>query len=189
MKPRTCAICGKEYVPRSWNTRMTPLCSPECKEKGRAQRRKVVTASCKECGTEVVLSGRDLYKVSQDCVYCSKACRDVRLSRVASQTMAATNKRCASERMKRNNPMKRESSRRKMGATLRAMGHKPSRRGGNGQYTVPQMRLAGVLGWEMEVAIATPGTRWSCLKVDVGNRAMRIAVEVDGYSHHAFAVR
>lgn len=72
---------------------------------------------------------------------------------------------------------------------LRAMGWKPPIRGGNGKgATVHQMALASALGWEMEVVIPTKAQKSeqaypACYKVDIGNAALRVAVEVDGNSH------
>ena len=62
-------------------------------------------------------------------------------------------------------------------------------RGGNGELTVPQIRLAAVLGWIPEFTILTKPVQGrfpslpKCYKVDVAQPVLRIAVEVDGASH------
>ena len=99
--------------------------------------------------------------------------------------MAETNRKHASERMRRNNPMRNEESRRKMSNTLKAIGHKPNQRGGNGNPpTTPQALLASILQWPTEVVITpSDGKRPYHYRVDIGNTALMIAVEVDGASH------
>ncbi|MDY7026695.1 MAG: DUF559 domain-containing protein [Spirochaetota bacterium] len=102
--------------------------------------------------------------------------------------MAETNRKYASERMKRNNPMKNAESRNKMIQTLKKNGHKPLKRGGNGQYTSQQIKIAEALGWEMEVAVPTAessllGDYPNSYKIDVADSCSRIGIEVDGHSH------
>ena len=65
---------------------------------------------------------------------------------------------------------------------------RPVPRGGNGRpLPLPQRMLAEALAWETEVAVPTGKPRESgyppSYKVDLGNRTLRIAVEVDGESH------
>jgi hypothetical protein len=70
-------------------------------------------------------------------------------------------------------------------------------RGGNGCYTKEQTILSFALGWPTEVPIKTAdhlplGQRlqWcrenkypTCYKVDVGNKELKIAIEIDGRGH------
>jgi hypothetical protein len=76
------------------------------------------------------------------------------------------------------------------------LGHSgPRVRGGAGRGpTVPQRRLLEALnarlpGWRAELAVATgsaPGSGWpTVLKLDLGHRAFKTAVEIDGNSHRA----
>ncbi|HDZ27302.1 MAG TPA: DUF559 domain-containing protein [Candidatus Aminicenantes bacterium] len=60
------------------------------------------------------------------------------------------------------------------------------KRGGNGQFTPQQVLLATALGWPMEVAISL-GKRQkgypTNYKVDVGNKKLKLGIEVDGKNH------
>jgi hypothetical protein len=97
------------------------------------------------------------------------------------------NAKLYSDRMKSDNPMKNPDIVAKMRAKL--VGRTFLSRGGNGQPTVPQVRLAEALGWPMEVAIMTAPVKNlfpslpSCYKVDLAHSELKIAVEVDGESH------
>jgi len=103
--------------------------------------------------------------------------------------LAEYNRIHASERMKAKNPMKRPEVRKKVSEKLRAMNWAPPIRGGNGELTKPQIALAAALDWEMEVPITIPNSKWKCLKVDIGNRDLKVAIEVDGPSHSAISVK
>jgi len=106
--------------------------------------------------------------------------------------MATYNRTHASERMKRNNPMHKEASRRNMQATLRAKGHMPTSSGGNGTGPTQAQRMrAWALGWPMEFVIKTHLPTCNALhvptsyKLDIANPHFMIAIEVDGGSHRA----
>ncbi len=142
---------------------------------------------CMDCGKKFI----ERYKGQRHTKnhHCSEECASGFKSKSSSFHMAKTNRKYASERMKKNNPMKNEKSREKMKTTLRAMGHKPIKRGGNGKGpTIHQLALATALGWEMEVVIPTKIKKGNgyptCYKVDIGNKILKIAVEVDGKSHN-----
>lgn len=116
-------------------------------------------------------------------------CKTEVIRKLNSETMARTNRKYASERMRLRNPMAKEEHRKTMSATLRAMAWKPKVRGGNGRTTKPQELLAAALGWPMEVVVTT-GARAlgrsdipNCYKLDVAHEGLKIAVEVDGFSH------
>lgn len=70
-------------------------------------------------------------------------------------------------------------------ATLKANGHHPKERGGNGKITKQQDALSRALGLQTEFAIPTGSLFGSpkCYKVDIAYPEMRIAIEVDGHSH------
>lgn len=112
-----------------------------------------------------------------------------RMAKLSSVRMAETNRKHASARMKRNNPMARPSAVRKMRATLKRIGHKPVVRGGNGTPTPePVRRLAEALGWTVEYPVRTGmgrGTGYpTCYKVDIADPERKVAVEIDGSSHN-----
>jgi hypothetical protein len=103
--------------------------------------------------------------------------------------MAKTNKKYASERMKKNNPMHNEEARAKMAETLARIGHKPRVQGGNGRPApVAQQLLADALKWKMEHVVVTGdlGKSMRCppgYKIDIACPTLKVAIEVDGFSH------
>ena len=183
-RDQECNWCGNTF---RWKCKKI-CCSEECKESTLAARRKVVILPCAGCGTEVKLQGKQLRQAHTGRPYCSDGCRESVVSKISSATMAKTNRRHASDRMKKNNPMHRQESREKMASTLREIGHKPPIQGGNGNGpTEPEQRLSDALGWPMQVIVKTGKKRGSGYpfhyKVDVGNPELKIAIEVDGGSH------
>ena len=87
------------------------------------------------------------------------------------------------------NPCESPEVRTKISATLKAMGHRPSIRGGNGRgMTVPQSMMKEVLGdgWTDEFALSlgqkTEGYPTN-YKLDLAHPGLKIAIEVDGLSH------
>lgn len=180
----TCPECGATFEKRSWNNTAPLLCSVACRLKRRAERKRTLVTSCKRCLGTVVLRGNTTRPP-----YCSEECRVAAVREVSSRTMASTNGKYASARMKANNPMHRGCAE-VVSATLRRMGHKPPVRGGNGRPAPePQRLLAEALGWPMEVVVPTRiprGAGWPVhYKLDVASREHMVAVEVDGSSHCA----
>jgi hypothetical protein len=150
------------------------------------------TVPCTVCGGPADLSGhRQAQHAKTGRAYCSRQCSDSYRASVSSKTMAATNRNHAAGRMKARNPMADPETRQKMAATLRSIGHRPAQRGGNGKPPpLPEVVLAELLrafGFQPQCAVPTGAKRGSGLppsyKVDVGNPALRIAVEADGPSH------
>ena len=88
-------------------------------------------ALCVICGKEALINTyyRKSILKKHGIAYCSDECVKIKMREV----MASTNRKYASARMKKNNPMQRESSRKKHTATLKRIGHKPPIRGGNGR--------------------------------------------------------
>lgn len=146
--------------------------------------------TCKECGIPITLTGiKRLMAQRRGHGYCSNSHAHRFAGRAQAEFMAAMNKRDAPERMRRNNPMHMPGIREKMTATLHEIGHRPPFQGGNGKpLPATQVALAEALGWPTEVPIKTgpkkPGIP-TCYKVDIANRDLMIAVEVDGGSHAA----
>jgi len=128
--------------------------------------------------------------------YCSRACSRAYQSRCSSVAMAKTNRKYASARMTANNPTRSAKTRAKISATLRARGHVPKVRGGNGRPpTEAEERLAVLLsglGFVNQTIVPTgKGSRALGLpthyKVDCGNTPLKIGVEADGSSHGTLA--
>jgi hypothetical protein len=147
---------------------------------------------CSECGTLTTLDAK--WKIERynknGRAMCSKECTKEFCRRVSSETMARTNRKYASARMKARNPMHNAATRAKVATTLRAINHKPRIQGGNGRPpSVPQKLLALALGWDMEVIVPTRQKKNSGYpshyKIDIGNQALMIGVEIDGESHSA----
>lgn len=145
---------------------------------------------CSVCGKVFNISKKsqiDGHRVSGR-FYCSRNCSKEYCRKISSETMAKTNRKYASERMKKNNPMKNPKSREKMKTTLKTIGHKPIVRGGNGTgLTRSQLLLSTALGWDTEVVVKTDKKRGSGYpqhyKIDIGNDVLKIGVECDGGSH------
>ena len=136
---------------------------------------------------------KDFYR-EKGRVYCSSECGAAYSAKLSSARMSETNRKYASERMTRNNPMKCVSAREKMSNTLKHIGHKPCIRGGNGQpLPLAQQNILNALGSHgikcyPEYAIPTmikKGKGYpTCYKVDVAIPDKMIAIEVDGSSHN-----
>ena len=165
------------------------LCQRETKYYG--PKRPCVRALCSWCGTPTIVSTDlqwELFRRGR--AYCRPECRDAYRSKCSSETASNTNRRFASARMKARNPMRLPEVRAKQSATLRAIGHRPKIRGGNGRpLPVPQKMLADALGWPTEVAIPTKARRHTglptCYKIDIADRSLQIAIEVDGNTHNS----
>jgi hypothetical protein len=75
--------------------------------------------------------------------------------------------------------------------TMKARGHSPCIRGGNGKLTGPQKRLLRRLGagWIAEHSVPVPGYQSHALpknlKIDVAHPERMIAIELDGPSHQS----
>lgn len=127
-------------------------------------------------------------------VTCSKDCLTKRQVENVPANLIRWAKTKGRERMLNRNPMRDPKVRAKVSTSLRAMGWQPPERRGNGHGpTVHELLLASALGWENEVAVPTKKARDSgyppCYKVDVANRQLKIAVEINGNSHCALKVQ
>jgi hypothetical protein len=82
-----------------------------------------------------------------------------------------------------------EETRLKVKETLIAMGHKPEIKGGNGITLPIQEELAARLGPEWSTEWVVPVRNHKAhrvaknLKIDIANPELKIALELDGYSH------
>jgi hypothetical protein len=79
----------------------------------------------------------------------------------------------------------------KVATKLRAMGWKPTIQGGNGKGpTIQEFLLASLLGWDLSVIVPTRSRHQGYpthYKIDVGNKALKIAIEIDGHCHNAIS--
>jgi hypothetical protein len=147
---------------------------------------------CLGCGVMVEIAKTDAARglARRGRAYCGEDCKAKVVREIRAASIARTNRLHASTRMKANNPMHRGDARERMTATLRAIGHKPSVRGGNGTgLTAPQAALLDALGypWEAELIVPTLQKRGSGYpthyKLDLAHPLLEIAVELDGQSH------
>lgn len=109
--------------------------------------------------------------------------------------MSKTNKKYASERMSKNNPMKNEETRKKVSESLLKIGHRPKQRGGNGTETPVPVKIifSELISFNpvLEYVIPTKEKRKNekhlptNYKVDIALPCYKIAIEIDGASHHA----
>jgi DNA repair protein RadD len=81
--------------------------------------------------------------------------------------------------------------REKISRTMKARGHSPRIRGGNGKLTRPQKRLLKLLGasWVAEYVVPVPNYQSHSLpknlKIDIAHPELMIAIELDGPSHQS----
>src|SRR6478672_8636190 len=134
---------------------------------------------------------RSLSRQERRCMWCREHLNpdDSTHARKA-ETLYCSN-RC---RVLSRNPMADADTRQRMSSTLRAIGHRPKVRGGNGQgMTEPQRKLLAELGtgWVAEHVCPTgerkTGGVPSHYKLDLAYPALRLAVEIDGFSHTTLA--
>lgn len=144
----------------------------------KANYKKAITRTCQVCG--------DLFEVDtwRKDRLCSTKCAGV----------------LASKRMKKDNPMKDPSIRKKVSKTLKKMKHSPSIRGGNGRPPTRQEKtMYDELckyddSFEIECIIKTGElaeefSAPSHYKIDVGSHRHKIAIEIDGASHNSKKVK
>lgn len=151
---------------------------------------------CPVCG--ILIKTKEGKYCSRDCM---SKCPERR--RISSETMRKTNlkrSKILSARMKENNPANMPGVIGKGQQTKREKGilHVwAAKRGGNGTHTEPQILLASTLKWELEVAVTLAdhlpkgekreylkANDWpTCYKLDIGNRNLKIGIEVDGKGH------
>jgi hypothetical protein len=128
-------------------------------------------------------------------LYCGKRCSmqarlattDL-LARVAARARAktSTQRAAASAHMRRLNAdpvVRSKAAAVKRGRTF------PGPQGGNGSLTRQQEELQKALGWCVEYCIPTGHRSWPCARVDLAEPALKIAIELDGWSHHGLKQR
>ena len=89
--------------------------------------------------------------------------------------------------------MARPEVRAKISAALKAMGHKPPVRGGNGKLSPTEEKLMVLLtglGFSQQFVVPTRMGRKSeyptCYKIDAANPDLMLAIEADGPGHAAY---
>lgn len=147
---------------------------------------------CNYCGKEIInpnKNQKDTFK-RRGRAYCSKKCGKQYARKISSETIKKTNRKYASDRMKKNNPMKNETTREKVSKSLK--GRRPVVVCGNGrQLTAPQEKILKLLlkyNAVAEYAVSTKGYIGDYpknYKIDVALLEYKIAIEIDGNSHRA----
>lgn len=158
-------------------------------------RKPSITVPCTGCGTVFTLKTQQRqYWKTAGRAYCTPECSYAAVERAkAGRIVTPEHREALSRHMTQRNPMANPDVRSKMSASLRARGHQPPVRGGNGRgLTEPQRLLAERLGWPTELIVPTgnptvgpshiPGLP-SHYKLDIADPELMIAVEVDGGSH------
>lgn len=167
-QPRPCAWCGATIVLKPTDRARKKFCNPSCSAKWRMSQPE--------------------HKAKVHTPEVAKKRGEKKRAWFAAGSPEAEAQR---ERFRRLNPTDRPEVREKISRTLKAMHHEPSVRGGNGHgLTGPQRMMLAALGpnWRAEYALSL-GPRKAGYpthyKLDLANPALRIAIEVDGLSHHS----
>ena len=204
---KKCPQCKKVFLTKNESVK---FCSYSCSNKSRT---KLVLVICKYCGTEFKAKKQGKYTkqfCNRSCVakyrqtlphiieinkskeHGKKISISIKKSRLENPEMWKKLDLKHSKRMKRDNPSFHLKNLLKAKETKRINGTLhiwPGNRGGNGQFTIPQKILSVALGWEMEMVIKTGHSPLDKsgfppnYKVDLGNRDLKIAIEVDGQNH------
>jgi hypothetical protein len=125
-------------------------------------------------------------------MYCSKKCSGEFNAEKSAKVMADTNRKYASARMLKHNPMHDPKAKAKMIRTIRAMKIAPKVRGGNGTGpTKTELLLSQTLAAKWNFIVHTSKKRDSGYpnhyKIDVAIPEHKIAFEIDGFSHSALS--
>jgi len=217
-----CLYCNKRFMAQKQGSGIEKYCSHSCatsqmnincKEKGMVRPKKErIEITCELCEKKFYILASKLIQHNREKPrrFCSQSCSakwrmnqpEIR-EKVYSEESRAKQKKGAqnqknnpalsklrSDRMILNNPMSNLETRKK--ATEKLKGRTFLSRGGNGQMTVPQLKL-----WEalclpkeaLEFPITTAPVKNQfvsvpyCYKVDIALISLKIAIEVDGLSH------
>lgn len=190
--PKICGICQKEYLPKSWNNTMFPICQNViCRQKRKEQMRKKVSLACIYCGKIIIAKGKlQLALAKKGRAYCDDVCKKAYLKDLSSKTMSKTNQKYASERMKKNNPMFNPVCVEKMKKKMK--GRTFLSRGGNGFMTKQQLKLWKALDLKEEtleypIKTALVKAQFQSLpnyySPDIGIKEIKLAIEIDGKTH------
>lgn len=208
----TCEGCGASFTPRM-NKRTIRFCSVVCARKhdGRARTKPRQHRPCVICGAPVTfypdrkdnkatcsracgntLAGQKRSGQKRSEQSRQRSSESLRRVHDPSTERGRRLRQASSDRMRANNPFLRPGVAEKARTTKRIRGTLhvwAGERGGNGKLTMPQRLLSAALAWPTEVSILTGcaprrgGGFPTCYKVDIGNRELKIAIEVDGKGH------
>src|SRR5436305_6521878 len=166
--PRPCEWCGEMFTPRYVQEARKRFCGTSCSAKWR--------------------TSQPEHKAKVHNQEVAKKSGEKRKAWLASGNPKG---QAELERIRALNPTAQLETREKISRRLKEMHHKPSVRGGNGTgLTVPQQILLDALGddWKAEyvlsLGVRTPGYPTN-YKLDIANPKRKIAIEVDGESHHS----
>ncbi len=157
-----CEWCGRKYIQKT-KSQPTRFCDRSCSAQWRMSRPEYVKTLDTEHRRET--SRRNMRKMRRR--------PDVQ-------------KKLAKHLASKNNPFRDPRTSAKAQAVLREQGYRHLN-GGNGRgASVPQKLLASRLGWPMEHAVSTkprPPGYPTHYKIDIAEPTLKIAIEVDGWSH------
>ncbi len=189
---KICPVCSKPFQCWQRTVREEKTCSRSCGARLREhsqprfdRKAQVEERICRRCGERFTANR---YKPTG---YCSRRCATKARweseslgakMRAAMEPRSPRQRAAASARMRRLNddPAVRE----KVAAAHRGRTF-VGQRGGNGQLTPQQRKLAESLGWTTEYSIPTGNSSWRSATVDIACPSLKIAVECDGASHHS----
>ena len=204
MKISQCQECKREMSKYTKAKKIRTFCSRKCATSYRYPK---YTKPCPICGKPMI----QYLKRKDNKMFCSRKCTSIskkesylgrHLKTKTRQKMSQKRikffqtkagkeeAKKSSQRMLKNNPMSNSKTVEKMKATKKENGTFHlwiGKRGGNGQFTKPQKKLWNLLedNWQMELVISTK--RKSPYpynyKVDIGNRKLKIGIEIDGKGH------
>ena len=207
-RKKVCPSCQKEF--KHNYTKNPKYCSVQCKKEGRVKiyvkriklgqikPKPIFKKTCPVCNVKYKTKNKNRKYCSRECIY-----KDPVLNKIHSKNMKKTNEKYKDqiiERMINNNPSKDPKVIEKGKNTKRIKGTLhiwSGERGRNGNITESHLLLASALGWKMEVAIPLApdipkGQKGkhlkelgfpTCYKVDIGNKKLKLAVEIDGKGH------
>lgn len=155
----------------------------------------VVSTVCSWCGTSVTLTTKSQignYRARQR-AYCSPAHgREFVKATMKRRGMPPQALAVRHAQVKKANPMHSSATRAKLSVSLKAMGHKPAKQGGNGRGLSPaELALSQATGLRPYV-VPTGGRGHGFpthYKLDLADPSVMLAVEIDGGSHNALKVR
>lgn len=194
---KRCLRCQAPFATWARPRREQRFCSRACADKTRSERlrkrvRKPLPTTFSQCAWCGVTFEHRRDKQRQ---FCGKRCSSRarwsdpgRLARVSerARNKTAAQRSASSQHMAELN--RDPSVRARMAAALRGRTFS-GQRGGNGALTPQQIVLQQALGWSTEFCVPTGQRSWPCARVDLAEPTLKIAIEVDGASHHTLKQR